>query len=401
MRVPRRMAGKRFRCVMCGKVNIVPRRARAGGSARVARLRIGCPKCATGYRIAIEAPPGERMALPVVLRVQCSTCHTALVATWPRGAKPPEPEAPPSAGTESLQAAPTSMDEPAGSPRRENPAGPGADEPLPVALLVPSEPLSPSAWAGLGAVGVAALSLAVAVVAGARWPAVVGGLAAALAAAAAMFHALAHLKSVGPPFVGFVAGVFVILSAWLLVPPGAAPAGEGLAWLPYPVPPGATPTRLGEEEWIDAGRNVVQTQQARVRFLRATVRWEKGKGAAKKQAGSLAIEVQVENIGPAHSLRFAGWGLSAEPASWRRPRLVDNERKEYALIQPPDPRDAHAKPPEPSLRPGQSTQEVLVFKPPPLTVKYLRLTLPAEQTGQAGEFRLHILRNLINDRNDD
>ncbi|MFO0846098.1 MAG: hypothetical protein U0797_27575 [Gemmataceae bacterium] len=395
MQVPRRMAGKRFRCVLCGKVNIVPAPPPEGGrtTARGARLKIPCPKCQTVFRVTVAAPPGERLALPVVLRMHCSTCHTLLEATSRRGGRPPDQaQAPPplaaapDVDTGTMPAAPTGTHEPAAAPFPTAPDTSPSQE----ALLLPlGRPWS--AWASLGAGLLALASFALAVLVGSGWVALLGGLTAALLAAGAMFHALAHFRGVALPFAAFVAGLVVLLSAWVIGPREADPVVGGGGSLPYPVPKGVPPTRLRPDEWVDAGRNVVQARQARVRLLRATYHWEKAKGQGKRQPAVLAIEVQVENVGRGESLSFNGWGRGDQPA--RRPRLVDSASVDYPLLPAIDPRAAEA-----TLTPGQETREVLVFKPPPLAVRYLRLELPAEAVGQEGEFRLHIPRHLINDR---
>jgi hypothetical protein len=401
MRVPRRMAGKRFRCVLCGKVNIVPAQPAPGRStARGTRIKIPCPKCRTLFRVAVSAPPGERIEVPIVLRIQCSTCHTFLEATSRRGA-PPDPEgdetgpapalfASPDVGTETMHAEPTSPHEPVVSPRRDEPAGSHPE------VVIPQPSGGPgSTYASLGALALAAASFAASIVAGSWWAALLGGLAAALLAAGAMFHALAYFRGVVLPFAAFVAGLFVLLSAWVIVPSGSDQVVDGMASLPYPVPKGVAPSRLGPGEWVEVGRKVVQARHARVRLLRATVHWERPKGQGKKQPAAIAFEVQVEHVGRADSLRFAGWGGAGDRPG-RRPRLTDPALKEYALVPPANPRAAEA-----TLAPGEEAQEVLVFKPPPLTVKYLRLELPAEQVEQEGEFRLHVPRHMINDRLDD
>ena len=70
LRVPRRMAGHSFCCVMCGKVNFVPKRAEtsdAHGASRrgslegrpltlVARIKVRCPTCETRIKVTVEAP---------------------------------------------------------------------------------------------------------------------------------------------------------------------------------------------------------------------------------------------------------------------------------------------------------------------------------------------------------
>jgi len=75
--------------------------------------------------------------------------------------------------------------------------------------------------------------------------------------------------------------------------------------------------------------------------------------------------------------------------------MRDDNGKSYALKSFPSGWIVKGSANDAAIPPGKSLDDVLVFEPPPATIRYLRLELPASAAGVNGKLQMELPRAVI------
>jgi hypothetical protein len=154
----------------------------------------------------------------------------------------------------------------------------------------------------------------------------------------------------------------------------------------------------GEKEepappWIDAAKFCAQQGDMRVRVLSAGVEPRPGH-RPKNSPPLLQLALRLSNVGTGRTINYHGWGK--KEGEQGQPAVVrDNANAGYKVL-PAAPlsgggllRTAH-------LGPGESLKENLAFEPPPpKSIQFLRLELPAAAIGGTGVLHFQVPRDMI------
>lgn len=158
---------------------------------------------------------------------------------------------------------------------------------------------------------------------------------------------------------------------------------------------GTAPAPLSETEWPDASTQVVQQGDLRVRVVAVALRpveFRNYKPVRYSRERYLLISLRVYNAGAERRIEYTSWGESQQPV------LRDNLGKTYRPRTFGPEIEVGGRTRRAPLGPGGHIDDLLVFEPPPPTVEYLRLELPAEAAGGKGPLRLQIPRTMIVNR---
>ena len=169
----------------------------------------------------------------------------------------------------------------------------------------------------------------------------------------------------------------------------AKPAGPAVAKKTDVAP---KPEAAAEPKWYGAAQEVkfpgqevsVKVQSVRLGNLPPEMALPAGSAEARK--GFLIVTVNVHNSSGAKKLDFQAWGKLTSASG--QVELRDNVANHYQQF----PVRAQALP---SVYPGETYADVLVFQPPVSASKYLRLTLPASAFGGHDSLRFEIPSSMI------
>jgi len=141
-----------------------------------------------------------------------------------------------------------------------------------------------------------------------------------------------------------------------------------------------TVKKLRDSDWADADQGAIQQGDVRVR-----IEWARVTAASSKDGASpsLLIGVSIVNAGFLRRIPYEGANSAAHVC-----RLRDNAGNEYRPQR--SPRAIITM-----LQPTQTVEDVLAFEPPPPSVPYLELELPAAAWGTEGTCRFRIPRKMI------
>jgi hypothetical protein len=140
-------------------------------------------------------------------------------------------------------------------------------------------------------------------------------------------------------------------------------------------------------QWIDARKFAAGQGGLRVGVLSAVVQPVYSSKATKEQPVLLHVQLNLSNATAEQDIAYIGWGGGDKAAVLR-----DDKGREYK---------AH---PEASpgggrrflvIEPQDSIGETLLFDPPPESVEYLRLELPAAAANGEGVYRFQIPKEMI------
>jgi hypothetical protein len=149
-----------------------------------------------------------------------------------------------------------------------------------------------------------------------------------------------------------------------------------------------------EAEWVDAGKHLFRVGKMRIKVAAVQIKrlqYKDGTVQPVKEGKSLAITLRLSNINNASAIAYRSWQAPGAAGL----RLKDNTGKTYAAasLEPGKQVAGHVNEAKVSL--GQPVTDVLVFRVPVASYKYLRLELPAAAVGGTGTLRLHIPRSMV------
>jgi hypothetical protein len=201
------------------------------------------------------------------------------------------------------------------------------------------------------------------------------------------------------------AGVLVSLSVVVIArywpylltmypPPPAPPADTG----PVDTRPIVAVTIEGEKEqpprgWMDASQYCLQQGDFRVRVMSAVVTPAFDTPRAKKPPTLLHLTLRLSNVGSGEPLTYRGW-VAREPSDAPAAALRDNTGHLYKAV-PAAPTSGGGLQRTTPIAPRGQVEDTLLFQPPPDTVEFLRLELPAAAVAGAGVLHLEIPRKMI------
>ena len=118
-------------------------------------------------------------------------------------------------------------------------------------------------------------------------------------------------------------------------------------------------------------------------------------GQGQSRDPCLQVRLALKNLSKTKLIHVRGWGAN-EFFLGGRPELTDNFDNSYrgvgfGIFDHPAGQIVGGA----DVRPGEQETDVLVFDRPVDGVKYLRLTLPAENFGQEGSLRFQIPAGMI------
>jgi hypothetical protein len=138
--------------------------------------------------------------------------------------------------------------------------------------------------------------------------------------------------------------------------------------------------------WIDAHAFAAEQGGLRVRVLSAVVRPAYSTNASKESPLFLHVQLTLSNVTAEDLLAYAGWGPGKTSAVLR-----DNRGREYKTQAPPTGGRGRLL----VIEPQDSVGDTLLFDPPPDSVDYLRLELPAAAANGEGMLRFEIPKEMI------
>jgi hypothetical protein len=193
--------------------------------------------------------------------------------------------------------------------------------------------------------------------------------------------------------------VAVLVPDWLgihlLGNPSKSVAPSGIAALG---PTGRSDFRRateGEEIWVDASQDALHLGDLRLRVCSAVVglvEFEPNKGKKTPMMRGLTVGLRLTNAGLTRKISYMGRGGDSPDA---KPILRDDNGKSYALKTFSSGWIVKGHANDAAIPPGRSLDDVLVFEPPPATIRYLRLELPASAAGVTGKLRMELPRAMI------
>jgi hypothetical protein len=157
-----------------------------------------------------------------------------------------------------------------------------------------------------------------------------------------------------------------------------------------------------ETDWVDASASAVKLNDLRLQIVAARIGGVEMEDEGKRTMSHdrcLVIRLRVGYAGVVfQSLPYESWADSADSPSKHQPTLVDNRNESYSQKTFPAGLKIVGRGGRNLLTPGRMIEEVLVFDAPTPKIEYLRLTLPASAFGATGEFRLQILKKMLDSR---
>jgi hypothetical protein len=160
-------------------------------------------------------------------------------------------------------------------------------------------------------------------------------------------------------------------------------------------PEGSATTQA--DGWVDAGRDAVHQGAVRVRVLSATVQSvliQDARGQQRRlKERALILRLRLVNVGLGQLVQYRSW--SAPGVETDKPTLVDNLGRSYPGKAFDSGWSVVGQVRQAGLAPAKWADDVLVFKPPPPDITFLRLTLPAAAFGGKGQLRWEIPRQMI------
>jgi hypothetical protein len=146
-------------------------------------------------------------------------------------------------------------------------------------------------------------------------------------------------------------------------------------------------------EWIDASKHSVQQGDLRVRVLSAVVKPAFDPVGPKAPPRYLHIALRLTNVGSGRDITHRGWA-PREAGYSKVAVLHDNNGMAYKAM-PTAPNTSGGLRRTSSLEASDPVEQTLVFEPPPESVAFLRLELPAAAAGGAGVLRLQIPKKMM------
>jgi hypothetical protein len=151
----------------------------------------------------------------------------------------------------------------------------------------------------------------------------------------------------------------------------------------------------GERIWVDASQDALHLGDFRLRVRSAVVglvEFEPSKGKKTPAVRGLTVGLRLTNAGLTRKISYTGWGGDSPGA---KPILRDDNGKSYALKTFPPGWIVKGRTNGAAIPPGKSLDDVLVFEPPPATIRYLHLELPASAAGVKGKLQMELPRAMI------
>jgi hypothetical protein len=147
-------------------------------------------------------------------------------------------------------------------------------------------------------------------------------------------------------------------------------------------------------EWIDAAKFNAQQGDLRVRILSVEVKQTKETQGPKAPPLLLHVVLRMTNVGTSRRLLYRGWAAGGQDLD-RAASLHDNKGVGYRVL-PSAPPAGGGLSRKTNIAPMEQLEDTLLFEPPPpKTVEYLRLELPAAAAGGAGVLRMQIPQEMI------
>ncbi len=151
-------------------------------------------------------------------------------------------------------------------------------------------------------------------------------------------------------------------------------------------------------EWVDAATSALLQGEVAVCVVSAATEQLKvaaGGTTAASKGVNLVIHLQVDLVGTAKTIDFAGWGSANYGDSQQRPVLKDDSNHVYELrqLEPGTKVADHER--SKSLYPQLYADDYLIYEPPPDKIESLRLELPASAFGGLGTLHFQIPKSMI------
>src|SRR5262249_6893387 len=158
-------------------------------------------------------------------------------------------------------------------------------------------------------------TLIVTILPGLQLPTLVAGGVSLLLGTVAVLHGLSLGRSISLSLASCVAGLVAILVALLGSGGGLAP--DRLMSITYPPVPGARPTPVEPDQWVDASKNALQKGRVGVYLSGTSVWWGNQDQPREKNPRGLRIWVRVGNRSMWGSLDYTSWAgtsrITSEP----------------------------------------------------------------------------------------
>lgn len=199
-----------------------------------------------------------------------------------------------------------------------------------------------------------------------------------------------------------ICSVLVIMSGWCVILsefPPKRPGGDTSSRRPMVFMPEGEKLPTTPSEWINARRGAIAIDDVSVRISTARVAMVEFKDPRKQksppQKPALLLTVRVSNIGIEHLVEYLSWNEPPRDRDKPGPRLMDNRGQTYPRRLYGAEDEVVGQVRRVHVPPTKRIDDLLVFEPPPATIEYLRLELPACAFGAAGMLRLEIPKDMI------
>ena len=270
--------------------------------------------------------------------------------------------------------------------------------------LPPIEAQSVRDYFGVGSFGLGSYAFLVAALTHERFLTLGLGLAGLLCGVVGLFLSLSKQQESVLASAGLIVSlppvlVAVLVPDWLGLhllgnqPKSVAPSG--IAAL---APNGRSDFRRaaeGEKLWVDASQDALHLGDVRLRVRSAVVglvELEPNKGKKTPAVRGLTVGLRLTNAGLTRKISYTGWGGDSPDA---KPILRDDNGKSYAPKTFPSGWIVKGRANDAAIPPGKSLDDTLVFEPPPATIRYLHLELPASAAGVNGKLQMELPRAMI------